>query len=504
MRSRCFQPLRVRLRVVVGEQHDVPPRGSETEVPGVSRASARTPENPGADQAGQGVGPNRGCAPVVYEDELPIAGGALSGQRRHCAAKGIGAITRWHHDAHARSWAAHRTNVYQLRPKVRCRSIAHIGLNLVFLVPGATGGMEIYARELIPELAAGAPEHRFTAFVNREAAAADGPWRDTVEMVTVPVHAANRVQWVRGEQQLLPPLAQRAGVDLLHSLASTAPAWGRFRRVVTIHDLIYRHVPEAHPGIRSLGMRVLVPLAARRSHRIIVDAVSTTEDVLQLRGVSADKIDVVPLGLGSTSSAPPLSAQAVRAWLSAGERPIVLSVSAKLAHKNLMRLIDAISRFPASTRPLLVLPGYRTSYEEQLRRRADELGVSADVRFLGWVSDSELEGLYAAAGCFVFPSLIEGFGLPVLEAMARGLPVACSGRGAVAEVAGGAALLFDPESETAIAEAIGRLLSDPELAGQLGVAGRARAAEFSWHATALGTLEAYRRTLGNARPPLAA
>ena len=119
----------------------------------------------------------------------------------------------------------------------------HIGLNLVFLVPGEQGGMETYARELIPELVAAAPEHRFTAFVSRAAAEADGPWRELTGSVIVPVDARNRLQWVRGEQQLLPPLARRAGVDLLHSFASPPRPGAPFRRVVTIHDLIYRHAP---------------------------------------------------------------------------------------------------------------------------------------------------------------------------------------------------------------------------------------------------------------------
>ncbi len=137
----------------------------------------------------------------------------------------------------------------------------HVGLNLVYLVPGEVGGMEVVARELIPELLEAAPaDWRFTAFVNREATeAATGPWIELMPSVTVPVKARSRVQWVRGEQMLLPRLAARAGVDLVHSLASTSPARGRFRRVVTVHDLIYLVHPEAHPGIRALGMRALVP-----------------------------------------------------------------------------------------------------------------------------------------------------------------------------------------------------------------------------------------------------
>jgi glycosyltransferase involved in cell wall biosynthesis len=370
----------------------------------------------------------------------------------------------------------------------------HIGLNLMFLVPGETGGTEIYARELIPRLVAAAPRTRFTAFVNREAAeAADGPWGELIPMITVPVRARNRFEWVRGEQQLLPPLAQRARVDLVHSLANTAPTWGRFRRVVTIHDLIYEIVPAARSGLRARGMRLLLPLAARRADRVIVDAAATGEDLRTRVGISGSKIDVIPLGLGSPRRVSPLAEAELRRRLGARNRPIVLTVSAKLPHKNLPRLIGALAAIPTDARPLLVLPGYPTQHEGELRSRAEQLGVSDDIRLLGWVSAEELEGLYAAAGCFVFPSLYEGFGLPVLEAMARGVPVACSGRGALLEVAGQAALLFDPESETAISEAIQRLLGDRDRARDLVAAGRRQVARFSWGATAARTLAVYER-----------
>jgi glycosyltransferase involved in cell wall biosynthesis len=372
----------------------------------------------------------------------------------------------------------------------------HVGLNLVFLVPGDTGGTEVYARELIPELVAAAPQHRFTAFVNREAAAVtDAPWGQLIPAVTVPVRARNRIDWVRGEQQHLPRLAARADVDLVHSLANTAPAWGRFRRVVTIHDLSYRLVPDAHLGLLGLGMRVLVPLAARRSHRILTDAASTRLELERLLHIPPGKVDVVPLGVRGAQPAARISEMELRGRLAAGERQIALCVAAKRPHKNLMRLLGALSRFAAELRPLLVLPGYPTTHEDELRRHADTLGIADDVRFLGWIDADELERLYAAAACFVFPSLIEGFGLPVLEAMARGLPVACSGRGSLAEVAGDAALRFDPESEPAIAAAIDRLLTDPAEAERLRVAGRERAARFSWAATAAGTLASYERAL---------
>ena len=369
----------------------------------------------------------------------------------------------------------------------------HVGLNLIYLVPGETGGMEVYARELVPRLVAAAPEHRFTVFVNRNTAGVAGPWHgDGIELVTVPVDARHRLQWVRGEQQLLPPLAHRAGVEIIHSFASTAPVWGRFRRVVTIHDLIYRTVPEAHRGLRSFGMRLVVPLAARSSHRIITDSRSTAADLTRHLGVAAAKIDVVHLGIGTGPLAAPIDLGEARRNLDAGDRTILLSVSAKLAHKNLLRLLSALALIERSRRPLLVLPGYPTPHEDELRARAAQLGLTADVRFPGWVSAAELEALYAAATAFVFPSLAEGFGLPVLEAMARGVPVACTDRGSLAEVAGDAALLFDPVSEPSIARAILALIEDRPLRERLVEAGRERVSHFSWSATAEGTLSTYR------------
>ncbi|MFI5010364.1 MAG: glycosyltransferase family 4 protein [Solirubrobacterales bacterium] len=373
----------------------------------------------------------------------------------------------------------------------------HVGLNLIFLVPGETGGMEVVARQLIPELVRAAPGVRFTAFINREAAAAgDGPWGTLVPAVTVPVNARSRPRWVAGEQALLPRLAGREGVDLVHSLASTAPAWGPFKRVVTVHDLIYARFPEAHAGVRDLGMRVLVPLAVRRAHRVSADSQSTRTDLIELLHADPDLIDVVPLGLGTPRRHAPAPEAQVRERLGLGERPVVLSLSAKRPHKNLSILIGALARVPAERRPVLVLPGYPTAHEAALRELAAQRGVAEDVRFLAWVSEEDLEGLWGLTHAFVYPSLYEGFGLPVLEAMARAVPVACSNASSLPEVAGDAALLFDPHDESAIAAALEGLLADPALREDLRVRGLERAREFTWERTARLTLETYARALG--------
>jgi glycosyltransferase involved in cell wall biosynthesis len=266
--------------------------------------------------------------------------------------------------------------------------------------------------------------------------------------------------------------------------------------VVTVHDLIYARFPEAHAGIRDLGMRVLVPLAVRRSDRVIVDSHSTQRDLVELLGTPAERIDVVPLGIGTLKRCEPLPERELRGRFELGERRIALSLSAKRPHKNLTALIGALARIPAERRPLLALPGYATAHEADLRARARAEGVEGDVRFLGWLSGEEFEGLWQVVDAFVYPSLYEGFGLPVLEAMARGVPVACSNASSLPEVAGEAALVFDPGDEGAIAAAIERLLSDPAEVERLRALGVERAREFTWERTARLTLDSYRRALG--------
>jgi glycosyltransferase involved in cell wall biosynthesis len=371
----------------------------------------------------------------------------------------------------------------------------HVGLNLIYLMPGQTGGAETYARELIPALREVAPELRLTAFVSREAAAEPGPWSQLADQVVVPVRATRRLEWVRGEQTMLPGLATRHGVDLLHNMAHTGPVRGRIRRVTTMHDLIFLLEPESHGRLRAWGLRRLVPAAARRSERVIAISHSTRDDLVERLRIPPERIDVVPQGLGATPATAVADEATVRRDLELGDRPVALSVSTKRAHKNLPRLLEAQALMPAGERPLLVLPGYHTRHEDELRGQAARLGIEADVRFVGWLPREQLEGLYRAAALFVFPSRYEGFGLPVLEAMARGVPVACGRTRAVLEVAGDAALVFDHDSATEIAGAMHSLLADRELAGRLAEAGRRRAAEFTWERTARGTIDTYRRAM---------
>jgi glycosyltransferase involved in cell wall biosynthesis len=368
-----------------------------------------------------------------------------------------------------------------------------VALNLVFLVPGETGGMENYARGLIAALAA-RQDVELVALVNREAMGTDFG----VETRIVPVHARKRTEWVRGEQQHVPRMARAVGADIVHSLASTAPLWGRQRRVTTVHDLLFKLYPEAHFGLNSVGMRVLVPASARRSHRLITGSESSARDLVEHLGVDRSKIDVIPHGARSVEEVPATPEMELRTRLSLDDRAIVLCVGAKRPHKNLPRLLEAMAGIPGERRPVLVIPGYSTPHEAGLRDQADRLGIAGDVVIPQWVTDADLEGLYRLARLVAFPSLYEGFGLPPLEAMARGTPVVTSTRGAIGEVVGDAAVTFDPEDPVAIRTAIERVLGDQALADRLRTAGLRRAAEFTWERAADQTVATYSRSLSSA------
>ncbi|HMJ95305.1 MAG TPA: glycosyltransferase family 1 protein [Thermoleophilaceae bacterium] len=356
-----------------------------------------------------------------------------------------------------------------------------MGLNLVFLIPGETGGMETAARETIPQLAA-IDDLRLTLFVNREAA---GSFGGVAEEVVVPVNATSRIQWVRGEQQHVPRLAARHGCEIVHSLGSTAPLRGAFKRVTTIHDLNYRKVPESHFGLRGLGMRALVPAAARRSHRIIVDAASTRDDLRDLLKIDPSKVDVVPLGVTPPAGEPAPAAE-LRSTLDLPDGPLVLCPGAKRPHKNAHGVIEAVALM--EDRPAVVVTGYSSPYEQRLRELADARGVN--LRMPRYLDQAGLDGLYELASCVAVVSFYEGFGLPVLEAMARGVPVVCSDRASLPEVAGDAAVLVNPDDPADIRRGIERALADPE---PLREGGLRRAAGFTWERTARLTAETYRR-----------
>lgn len=368
-----------------------------------------------------------------------------------------------------------------------------VGLDLLYLLPGETGGRETYVRELVPGLLRCAPELELTAFLNRDTDPAIarelGP---RARAVVVPVSARRRWQWAIGEVALVSAAARRARVDVLHSPANFAPGWGSVPRVVTIHDLHYRANPELLSMPMRAGTDVLVRLAARGAARIVTGSEVARTEIVSGLGVDPRRIDVVPHGLRPPPSE--VSATLARERHGLGERPVVLTVATNVPHKNLPALIDAAALIEPGERPTFVLAGHGTD-DAALESAVASRRLGEHVRLLGRCSDQELESLYALASCMLLPTLHEGFGLPVIEAMARSVPVLCSDIPVLREVAGQAAGYFDPREPADIAAKLRELLGDEPLASRMRERGRVRAAAFSWSAAARGTLASYRRAI---------
>ena len=269
---------------------------------------------------------------------------------------------------------------------------------------------------------------------------------------------------------------------------------------MTVHDLIYDWYPGAFPAPARYGLKLLVPAGARRAHRVQVSSHATREEVCErLAHRRAEKVDVVHLGLGMRAVPAPTPPEELRRRFDLGDGPVVLSVAAALPHKNLDRLVRAFAAL-AEPDARLVLVGHAGRETERLRAIAAECGVARRAcASPGWVEDEDVEGFYALAAAFVYPSLHEGFGMPVLEAMRRAVPTACADATSLPEVAGDAALLFDPRSEDAIAGAIRTLLHDPARAADLAARGPARAAEFGWDRTARAAWASYGRAMAARR-----
>jgi glycosyltransferase involved in cell wall biosynthesis len=369
----------------------------------------------------------------------------------------------------------------------------------MFLEP-RMGGLDTYVRALVPELRRLAPQVRFTVYCSpggREYLLQE-PSFESVELLVPPLFGRRGLKAI-GELTLLGAIAGRQ-VDLLHSVAMTAPLWTRAVNVVSLADVTWILAPDPGEAATARLWRAVVPPVARRADRVIVLSQAGARDVVDYLGVNAAEIDVVPLAARGDELHEPTPAAELRGRLGLSEGPLILTVSAKKVHKNLERLIRAMAmiaeRWPQA---MLVMPGNPTTHEQELRELARELGIAANVAFPAYVDAADLEGLYAIASCFVFASINEGFGIPVLEAMRRGVPVACSNASALPEVAGDAALYFDPYSVRGIAEALGELIGDPLVGERLAALGRERERGFTWEQTASATLESYGRAWAAAR-----
>lgn len=356
--------------------------------------------------------------------------------------------------------------------------MARIGVNALYLIPGGVGGTEIYLRRLLAALASIDRDNEYFIFTNRE----------TTDLVPRQANFHARPQAVRArfrparilwEQIVLP--VQAAGLDILFNPGFTSPVLAPCASVTVFHDLQHAHHPEYFRWFDLPFWRLLLWASAHRARRVIAVSEATRADLARVYGLPPERIDVVLHGVEPEFFALDRTRT----------EPIVLCVSTLHPHKNLDRLIRAYARRKRDWR--LIVAGMRGFFADALDALIRELGVQNSVELTGWISHEELLQLYARARAFVYPSTFEGFGMPVLEAMAAGIPVACSDIAPLREVAGDAALLFDPLSEDSIAAALDRIAADGELRARLAEAGPERARSFTWERAARETLATLRR-----------
>ncbi len=365
-----------------------------------------------------------------------------------------------------------------------------VGINALYLLPGRVGGSEVYLRNLIKWLPRVAPGHEFLLYINRESEGLLG--EDGVQVVVCKIRASNRPLRIAYEQAVLPLRARKDRLDALFSAGMTAPFLSPVPSLLMLYDLQHVNQPGNFNRWYLLFLKSIIYMSAKSAHAVLTLSEKSKRDIVKFYSIAPDRVTVTHLASEKSvfRARPPEESTAIRRKY--GLPPgFVLYLASSLPHKNYERLLKAFKLVKISRPELkLALAGARDYGQEAIRRKIGELGLDEDVIFLGWLPYEDIPAVYSAAGLFVFPSLHEGFGIPVIEAMASGVPVVCSNIEPLDEVAGEAALFVDPLSVESIAHGMLRVLEDPALRKRLVTEGLKRSAGFSWERTAEQTFKA--------------
>ena len=361
-----------------------------------------------------------------------------------------------------------------------------IALNLLYLIPGVVGGTETYATSLIHALAKEYGENDYVVFVNKGAAELDVTPAANFRRVVCPFIALRRIVRYGWEQGVVPFQLHRERADLVHSLGYVSPLAGPGPQVVTVPDLNYMGHQGRHTTAGRRLLRFFVEQTVKRADHVITISEFSRGEIIRNLDVSEEKVTVTHLaGRETESGAAPTVSDAVTGI----PTPYIMAFSSLSAHKNIPRLVAAFGKIASVVPHALVLVGH---LPENPEFRAELEAAGSDrVRFTGYLPDDEVMSLMQNASLFAFPSLYEGFGLPILDAQHAGVPVTCSAVASLPEVAGDGAYLFDPNSVEAIADALKICLLDLDLRASLVDKGYRNAARFSWAKTARETLAVY-------------
>ena len=351
------------------------------------------------------------------------------------------------------------------------------------------GGNETYYRELIREMAQLSCTHNFYLYYTHPGADQQIPAsrRFTVRRLK-PASPWFRIPFA------FPWHVRQDELDVFHA-QFIVPPFLKCKTVTTVPDIAYEHFPESFPAHQRALLKLLVTESVRRADHVITVSEYSKKDIAETYGLSAEKITVIYEGAGDEFV--PLDKAEARECLArkysiCGE--FILYLGRLQARKNLVRLVDAYAQVrQAGFRQKLVLAGKPDSLFEPVLTRIRELELQGEILLTGYIAPDDVPKLYNAAKVFVYPSYFEGFGLPVLEAMACGTPVITSRGSSLEEVAQGAALLVDPLDAGSIAEALKSVLEDADLRSHLSATGLARSQQFSFKNAAKETLSVYER-----------
>lgn len=374
----------------------------------------------------------------------------------------------------------------------------HIALNAQLISTSESyrgAGVSNYSLNLLRSLgeqsAQGSAQHAFTAFVNARDLAIPGVALATTRL---PLHnPLTRIAW---EQSVLPILLQRMHADLVHGLVNVLPLAARLPGVVTVHDLAFLHTPDRLPALKAAYLARLCKASVERAAAVIAVSQQTADDLVRWFGTPANKITVVHNGVADDfTPAPARAVEAFRIHAGLPER-YLLYLGTLEPRKNLDLLISAFASWRTEAGPehrtiKLILAGAKGWFYEDIFQKVAALGLQQSILFPGFVPRADLPNWYRAAEGFVYPSLFEGFGLPVLEAMACGAPVLCSDIASLREVAGDAALIFPAHDQAALVNSLHLLIDQADLRADLRRRGLLRAAGFSWRRAAIQTLAIY-------------
>ncbi|MCJ7738624.1 MAG: glycosyltransferase family 4 protein [Anaerolineae bacterium] len=377
------------------------------------------------------------------------------------------------------------------------RDTSHIAIN-AHLLSGQSGyrsaGVHQYIYNLINHLGADGDDFRYSALVG----SGELPHNPAVSQIRSGMDTEQAFARILWEQLAQPAALREIKADLVHGPVFVGPIVSPCPVVVTLHDLSFIRFPALFRRGNRLYLTVMTRLSAQRASRIIAVSAFTAKEAAALLGVPRERIDVVHNGVSPTFR--PLATSEVEEYRRRGGLPerFILSVGTLEPRKNLVNLVQAFARIRDGD-TVLVIAGGKGWFYEDVFAAVERLGLDDKVVFAGYIPQEELPLLYNAAEVFAYPSIYEGFGLPVVEAQSCGTPVICSNSSSLPEAAGDAAVMVDTRSVEALADGLSQLITDATLRRQLRQHGVKHASQFNWRRTAAQTSQVYRTALSERR-----